>query len=229
LLPAVQNPGGYLLVNPGASGAPGLLGFYGENRTGEEVIVVFLEGNPDQPILVSSPVPSAPGVSVLKSPGPEGAPTLDDVTCIEIGGIWHQSGTCEISGAATASSSFTIPPATTLLVDPGGSLNDNATVTNNGNVTNGGTLTVSGGGTLTVGGSGSLDDNGTLTLAGTATDNGSVTIDPNGTTTIQPAGSLTIGGTLTLNGTLTNNGTIMNNGNFVDQGVFVNNGTCVNC
>jgi hypothetical protein len=210
LLPAVQNPGGNLLVSPGNSSAPALAGMYGDDLTGTPVIVAFQVGDPDQPILVSSAVPSVPGVTVLKNPGPGSTPTLDATVCIQIGAIWQQSGTCEISGAAMASSSFTIPPATALLVDPGA------------------TLTVAGGGMLNLGSGGALDDGGVRTLKGTATNNGSVTIAPNGITTIQQSGSLVNGGMLTNNGTLTNDGTFINNG-FIDQGVFADNGICVNC
>src|SRR5579863_2936040 len=41
-LPGVQNPGGYLLVNPGASPAPALAAAYGDNSVGTPVLVAYL-------------------------------------------------------------------------------------------------------------------------------------------------------------------------------------------
>ncbi len=233
-LPAVQNPGGYLLVNPGASSGPRLAGIYGDtlNRAsvGAEVIVDFLEGDPDRPILTSSPT-ATPGTSILKAPGPLGPSTLGGVVCIEIGAIWHQAGTCEVMGGGTVSNSFTVPPAATLIVDPGGSLSVNGgTLTLGGTPANPGVLSLSSGGVLDLGPGATIDDNGgTLSLGGNTTNNGSVTIDPTGVTTIQQGGSLVNDGTLTNDGSLTNDGTLVNNGSFVNQGAFADNGACVNC
>ena len=127
--------------------------------------MAFLEGDPDQPIVVENlGSSSTPGVSVLRAPGPAGAPTLDAVVCIQLGGVWQQAGTCEIAGGGIAPGVSTIPPATTLQVDPGGSLNDGGILTVNGNITNGGSLTVSPAGQSTWARAGSLNDGGILTL-----------------------------------------------------------------
>ena len=211
-LPAVQNPGGYLLVNPGTTPAPALGGIYGDDRTGTpigEVVVAFLEGDPDQPIVVENlGSSSTPGVSVLRAPGPAGAPTLDAVVCIQLGGVWQQAGTCEIAGVAIAPSSFTIPPATTLHVDPGGSLNNGGILTVNGNITNDGSLTVSPGGAIDLGPGGSLNDGGILTLGGSPANPGSLSVSGGGILTLNPGGSLNDGGVLTLNGTPANPGAL---------------------
>jgi hypothetical protein len=233
-LPAVQNPGGYILVHPGANSGPDLGGFYGDTLSrasvGAEVVVDFLEGDPDRPILTSSPT-ATPGTSILKAPGPLGASTLGDVVCIEIGAIWHQAGVCEVMGGGTVSNSFAVPPLTTLIVDPGGSLSVNGgTLTLGGTPANPGVLSLSSGGVLDLGPGATIDDNGgTLSLGGNTTNSGSVTIDPTGVTTIQQGASLVNDGTLTNDGSLINNGMLVNNGSFVNQGAFADNGTCVNC
>lgn len=80
LVPAIQGQGGHLVVDLGTG--TGMHGFYGLDASGtlvgQEVLVAFEEGNPDQPLevlnLEASPTP---GVSVLKTPGPGGAPVLD--------------------------------------------------------------------------------------------------------------------------------------------------------
>jgi fibronectin-binding autotransporter adhesin len=211
-LPAVQNPGGYLLVDPGTSPVPALGGIYGDDSTGTpigEVVVAFLEGDPDQPIVVENLDSSlTPGVSVLRAPGPVGAPTLDAVVCIQLGGVWQQAGTCEVAGVGIAPSSFTIPPATTLQVDPGGSLNNGGILTVNGNITNDGSLTVSPGGAIDLGPGGSLNDGGVLTLNGTPANPGSLSISGGGVLTLGPSGSLNDGGVLTLGGTPANPGSL---------------------
>ncbi len=219
LLPAVQNPGGFILVYPGTSSAPGVAGVYGDALIagfGTEVVVAFLEGDPDTPILVSSPSSFAPGVSVLKAPGPSGAPTLDDAVCIEIGGIWQQPNTCEIAGAGTVSGSFTIPAATTLLVDPGGSLTlgPNASLTDLGIVTIGGSpanpgnLTVAGSGTLTLGPGGTLNDTGVVTVGGNPANPGNLTVAGSGTLTLGPGGTLNDTGVVTVGGNPANPGNL---------------------
>ena len=167
MLPAVQNPGGYLLVDPGRRGGQPLAGLYGVTHVGQEVVILFEDGDPDHPIVVGNPI--TPGVPILAYPGLGTSSNLDSVVCIQIGGVWQRStGTCEVSGGASAPNGLSIPAATTLLVDTTGSLNVNGGVlTLNGNAANPGALTISGGGVLTLGPTGSVNVNGgVLTLNG---------------------------------------------------------------
>lgn len=239
VLPAVQNPGGYLLVDPGRSGGQPLAGLYGVTHVGQEVVILFENGNPDHPIVVGNPI--TPGVSVLTYPGLGTSPNLNSVVCIQIGGVWQQStGTCEVSGGATAPKDLSIPAATTLLVDATGSLNVNGGVlTLNGDPANPGALTISGGGVLTLGPTGSVNVNGgVLTLNGNPANPGALTMFPGATLNLGSGGSLMAGGVLTLNGTTTNDGsltigpsgitTIQQGGSLVNGGTLTNDGSLTN-
>ncbi len=245
VLPAVQNPGGYLLVDPGSSGGQALNGLYGVTRVGQEVMILFEDGDPDHPIVVGNPI--TPGVSILTYPGLGKSPDLNSVVCIQIGGVWQRStATCEVSGGATAPNALNIPAATTLLVDTTGSLNVNGGVlTLNGNPANPGALTISGGGVLTLGPTGSVNVNGgVLTLNGNPANPGVLTMSPGATLNLGSGGSLIAGGVLTLNGTTTNNGSVtigpsgitiiqqggslVNGGTLTNDGSLTNDGTLVN-
>ena len=250
LVPPVQGAGGYLLVAPGTSQARALGGVYGLTRLGQLVVIAFEEGDPDHPIVLGSP--TTPGLTILTYPGLGTSSNLDSVVCIQIGGVWQRStGTCEVSGGASAPNDLSIPAATTLLVDTTGSLNVNGGVlTLNGNPANPGALTISGGGVLTLGPTGSVNVNGgVLTLNGSPANPGALTMSPGATLNLGSGGSLIAGGVLTLNGTTTNNGSVTigpsgvttiqqegiltnggiltNDGNLTNDGTLINNGSFV--